>query len=147
VTEDVESLDHGTTAQIEHVLAWATVAGAAALPMADMRQSVLDGYPLAQLGQEAFIGVDADAAAARTGGTARLHGAGGTRGSGEVDRAAGHKRQLHLGRTAPGLARPIQREGRLGKAVLGKWEPLCTGQAVQYSANASGRSRTQRLLK
>ncbi len=33
------------------------------------------------------------------------------------------------------------------KAVVGKWEPLWTGQAVHYTAHASGRSRTQRLLK
>ena len=117
VTEDVEILDHGTAAQVEHVLAWATIAGAAALPVADMRQGVLDGDPLAelgpsswrvlaltQLGEEPLIGVDADTAAARTGRTARLQGAGGTRSSREVDRAAGHKRQLHLGRTAQCLA-------------------------------------------
>ncbi len=83
----MEILNDGTTAQVEEVLALATVAGATALPVADMRQGVLDGDPLAelgapswrvlalaQLGQEAFIGMEADAAPPRTGGTALRKG-------------------------------------------------------------------------
>jgi hypothetical protein len=40
--DDVEVVDHGGAAQVEQVLAGAAVAGAAALPVADVGQHVLD---------------------------------------------------------------------------------------------------------
>jgi hypothetical protein len=48
--DDVEVVDHGDPAEIEQVLAGAAVAGAAALPVADVGQGVLDLDALAELG-------------------------------------------------------------------------------------------------
>ena len=46
--DDVEVVDDGDTAQVEQVLAGAQVAGAAALPVPDVGQGVLDGDAFAQ---------------------------------------------------------------------------------------------------
>jgi hypothetical protein len=43
----VEILYDGTAAQVKEVLTLAMIAGATALPMADVRQGMLDGGPLA----------------------------------------------------------------------------------------------------
>jgi len=92
--------------QIKQVLPLAPVAGAITLPVADMRQTVLNGHsfaqlraplrrqlPFAQLLQQPLIGVDADTAAMcarrtpfaqRTAGTAvcgKMHTAPGSNGS------------------------------------------------------------------
>jgi hypothetical protein len=48
--DDVEVADDSGAAQVEQVLAGAAVAGAAALPMSDVGQGVLDLDPLAELG-------------------------------------------------------------------------------------------------
>jgi hypothetical protein len=62
-----------TSSQIKHILADATVAGAATLPMAHVRQGMFDGHALpqlrtslrcllafAQLLQQGFIGMNTD---------------------------------------------------------------------------------------
>jgi hypothetical protein len=69
--DDVEVVDDGGAAQVEQVLAGAQVAGAAALPVADMGQAVLDLgaftqsratlrglLPLAELDQQGLVRVD-----------------------------------------------------------------------------------------
>jgi hypothetical protein len=48
--EDVEIVDHGDAAEAEQVLAAAAVAGTAALPTPDVRESVLDCDAFAQHG-------------------------------------------------------------------------------------------------
>jgi hypothetical protein len=71
----VEVVDHGDAAQVEQVLAGAQVAGAAALPVPDVGQGVLDSdafaqfrasfrsvLALAQLGEQRLVGMDGDAA-------------------------------------------------------------------------------------
>ena len=45
--DDVEVVDYGDAAQVEEVLAGAAVAGPAALPVADVGESVLDFGALA----------------------------------------------------------------------------------------------------
>jgi hypothetical protein len=49
--DDVEVVDYGGAAQVEEVLAGAAVAGAAALPVADVGDGVLDLDALAQAGR------------------------------------------------------------------------------------------------
>ena len=46
----MEVVDHGDAAQVEQVLAGAALAGAAALPVADVGECVLNRYAFAQLG-------------------------------------------------------------------------------------------------
>jgi Zn-dependent membrane protease YugP len=48
--EDVEIVDHGDAAEAEQVLAGTAVAGTAALPTPDVRESVLDRDAFAQHG-------------------------------------------------------------------------------------------------
>jgi hypothetical protein len=48
-SDDVEVADNGDAAQVEQVLAGAAVAGAAALPVADVGEGVLDCDAFAQL--------------------------------------------------------------------------------------------------
>jgi hypothetical protein len=45
----MEVVNDSTTAQVEEILAHATIAGAAALPPAYMGQGMLDGYPFTKL--------------------------------------------------------------------------------------------------
>lgn len=72
-------MDDGDAAQVEQVLALAEVAGAVTLPVPQMRQTVFDRHSLAQLGparwrrlpraelhQQLFVGMNADAAPRRT---------------------------------------------------------------------------------
>jgi hypothetical protein len=79
--DDVQVVDDSGAAHVEQVLADARVAGAAALPGADMGQGVLDRDPFAELGpagwgelaglqldQEPLVWVDLDAATAGTAG-------------------------------------------------------------------------------
>ena len=76
----MEVVDHRDPAQVEQVLAGAQVAGAAALPVADVGEGVLDGdafaqlgaqigglLVLAQLGQQRLVGVDGGAAGGAAG--------------------------------------------------------------------------------
>jgi hypothetical protein len=44
----MEIVDDGTSAQIEEILAQAAIAGASSLPSTDVRQRMLNRYPLAQ---------------------------------------------------------------------------------------------------
>ena len=99
----MEVVDHGDAAQIEQVLAGAAVAGAAALPVPDVGEGVLDLdafaqfrapvrglLALAQLGEQGLVGMDGDAAPVAAGGAAlpqRAGRAGVLRGSGRSCRA------------------------------------------------------------
>lgn len=129
-------MNDGGAAEVEEVLAAAAVAGAGVLPAPEVSQAVLDGdaltelgaagwapLTLAQLGQEALVGVNRDGAAV---------GAGGAAG------AEGHGHVI-------GAAQPISQSR--AKAVLGKRSPLQTGQALQKMVRSGGRSRTQPLLR
>src|SRR5690349_3905470 len=95
----------GAAAEVEEVLAGASVAGAGALPAADMGEGVLDRRPLpqlrpalacelpmAELVEEALVGVDVDAAAVRAGGAALPQRARPAAPLGEVDGGAGPER-------------------------------------------------------
>ena len=86
----MEIVDDGDAAEVEQVLTGAEVAGAAALPVPDVGEGVLDGdafaqlraalrglLALAQLGQQRLVGVDGDAAPAGAGGAALPQRAGG----------------------------------------------------------------------
>jgi hypothetical protein len=88
--DDVEVADDGDPAKVEEVLAGAAVAGAAALPVADVGEGVLDRdalaelrapswglLALAQLGEQRLVGVDNDAAPVAAGGAAFPQRAGG----------------------------------------------------------------------
>src|SRR5262245_59895653 len=98
-------MNDSAPSQIKHILAYATVAGASALPVPDVRQGMFHRHALAQLRaswgrllaftqllQQGFIGVNADAATRRTRGTARPQRTLGTGGSGKLHHATGLKR-------------------------------------------------------
>src|SRR4051812_14542820 len=117
----MEVVDDGGAAQVEQVLAFAAVAGAAALPAADVGEAVLDRDPLAELGaagrgalagaqlvEEPLVGVDGDRAAVGAGGAAGAEGAGGAGRLGEVDRAADGERLEGAGRAAQGAGVPVE---------------------------------------
>src|SRR5438552_12602113 len=99
--EDMEVMDGRRTAEVEEVLGFTAVAGAAALPTADVGQGVLDRdafaelgaaggalLALAQLAEERFVGMDGDAPAPGAGGAAVPLGAGGAGLGREVAHAA-----------------------------------------------------------
>ena len=52
--QNVQIVDDGTTAQIEEVLAAATIAGARSLPLADVRQRVRERYGV-ELEEEVIV--------------------------------------------------------------------------------------------
>src|SRR5262249_44778089 len=101
VRQDMQVVHYRAPPQIKEILARPAVASTPPLPVAHMRQGVLDRHALAQLrsprprllllaqlDEQTFVGMDVDAAPVRAGGAAhpqRTHGA--DRG-GEVDRAA-----------------------------------------------------------
>ena len=81
--DDVEVVDDGDAAEVEEVLAGSAVAGAAALPVADVGEGVLDRdafaelrppgrglLALAQVCEQRFVGVDGYAAPVAAGGAA-----------------------------------------------------------------------------
>ncbi len=149
----MEIIHDGTATQVEQILALATIAGAPALPVADMRQRVLDGHaltqfgparwrllPRAQLRQVALVRMETDAAPASARGTALTHGTGSTDSGREVDDAARREGQLDLGGTADALARPIEGEGRLREtgAVTDRPGLAVDGERAGAFADPSG---------
>lgn len=48
--QNMQIVDDNAPAQIEEVLAHTSIASTTSLPLTDMGQSMLDGYPFAQLG-------------------------------------------------------------------------------------------------
>jgi len=145
-------VNHGDAAQVEQVLAGAQVAGAAALPVPDVGQGVLDGdafaqlrppmwglLALAQLGQQRLVGVDGDRAPGRAG------------------RAAGPRgqiAQLSLGNCTVvpgrnGMATPAGQVSFPAAKSRRNWSlpyrpPAArTGHALQYTARSGPRSRTR----
>ncbi len=69
----MEIVDNGTTAQIEEILAQAAITGASSLPATDVRECMLNRYPLTQFAapfwsllaltqfdEQGFIRMDAD---------------------------------------------------------------------------------------
>ena len=123
----MEVVDGGAAAEIEEVLAGAAIAGAAPLPAPNVSEGVLDGDPLAEPGatsrrrlalaeldQEALVGVDGDAAAVGAGGAAVAERAGGAGRGREADRAARLEGEADAVRAPDRLALPVQGEGRLG---------------------------------
>jgi len=124
----VEVVHDCAAAQVEQVFALAAMARTPPLPIPDVCHGVFNGDPLAQfgapgggllacaeVGQEALIGVDADAAPAHTARTAFAEGTGSTDSGREMNRAAWGEGQFDLGRTVDALLRPIERTGRFGE--------------------------------
>jgi hypothetical protein len=126
-SDDVEVMDHCDPAEVEQVLARTQVAGAVALPAADMGQGVFDLGALAepgaalrgllagsQLDQQPLVGVELHAAAAGAGalGTqrTRLAGLGG-----ELDLAARGERHGHLVGADQQLLVEVEGERGLGE--------------------------------
>src|SRR5579884_3292890 len=125
--EHVQVVDDRHPAQIEEILGLATVAGTLALPMADVRQGVLDLDPLAQLGspqrrqltlaqlrQELRVGMDRDAAALPlAAGTALAERAGGAGLGWKVNYSTDLERHRDLVGTRDRLLLPVESEGGL----------------------------------
>src|SRR5215813_15172570 len=121
-------MNDSTPPQIKHIFAHSTVAGAAALPVPNVRQGMFHGHTLPQLRtplrrllafpqlvQQGFIGMNADAAARGARGPSRAQGTLRTRGRGKLHQAAGLKGHRDAARTLQDVLVPIQREGRFGK--------------------------------
>jgi hypothetical protein len=134
-SQDVQIVDHGATAQIKEILTEPTIAGASTLPATNMSQGMLHGdsfaqfgpslwglLALAQLDEQGFIGMDADAAALGTGGALDFQGALSTGVFGKVDHAPRLKGHLLPRRTLDGLPLPVQ-----DKCLLVKALPLANG--------------------
>jgi hypothetical protein len=129
MSQDMQIVDDGASTQIEEIFAHALIASTSALPPANMGKGMLNCHPftqfgsslwrlltLAQLDEQGFIGVDADAASLEAGGTLGLQGALGTGLFGKVNHTAGYKRHLLRSRTPDGLPFPIQSKRLLVKA-------------------------------
>src|SRR5262245_3874426 len=134
-----------TSSQIKHILSRPPVAGTSALPVSDMGQGVFDCdalaqlctslgslLPFAQLLQEGFLGMKADAAARRTRGTTRPQRTVGTGGRGKLHHPTRRKRHRLAARTAQFVPFPIQLEGTFGEIVTGPYWPRFTenGQVI-----------------
>src|SRR5262245_33706810 len=126
-------MNDSTPSQIKHILAYATVASASALPVPDVRQGMFHGHTLPQLRtplwrlltfpqllQQGFIGMNADAAARGARGTPRSQGTRRTRGRWKLHQAARLKGHRDAARTLQDVLVPIQCEGSFGK----KWPLL-----------------------
>ncbi len=146
----------GTSSQIKHILPHPPVAGTAALPVPNMGQSVFHGDALAQLRtslggllafaqllQQGFIGMNADAAARRTRGTTRPQRTGGTGGRGKLHYSPRLKRHRLAARTAQFVPFPIQLEGRFGEIQDGPYWPRFAenGQGIVALLDQSTRGR------
>src|SRR5215204_1772405 len=125
---DVEVMNDRNPAQVEQVLTLAQVAGAVALPVADMCQAVLDGDPLAQLrpafggllsfaqlDEQPLVRMDRDRTPLGVGGAVGAQRTRRTDGARELDSTAGGKRERDPARTADGALVPIQRERVFGE--------------------------------
>ena len=153
--DDVQVVDDRAAAKVEQVLALAEVAGAAALPVAELGQGVFDRdalaelgppgsseLPLAELGQQPLVGVDW---------TLRprvlvVHWV-----------RSGQAWQTVAGNWTlpPGVNGIIWPAGHTNcpwsksrvKSVLANRGPLRTRQALQKISRSSGRSRTSTLAR
>ncbi len=135
--------DHAA-AQVKQVLALATGAGASALPIADMRERVLDGHALAQLGpssgrllartqlgEEALVRMQPDAAPPGAGRTALAQRTGG-----------GQAAQLVAGKWTP-CRRPrpahsassVRHPAAVPGAGLPSWRRHCNVVRSRYNAS------------
>src|SRR4029450_5964732 len=116
-----------TSSHITHILPYPPVAGASALPATHMGQGVFHGHALAplraplggllavaQLLQQGFSGMHADAAARRARGTTRPQRTVRTGGRGKLDHPTGLTRHRLSARTTPFVPFPIQMEGTFG---------------------------------
>src|SRR5690606_14213054 len=86
-------------------------------PLAEPGAAVRRGLALAQLDEQALVGVDGDAPAVGAGGAAVAEGAGGAGLSREADRAAGLEGEDGAARAADRARVPVEREGGLVEAV------------------------------
>ena len=144
-----------TSPQITHILSNATVAGAAALPMAPVRQGMFDGHALPQLRtplrrllafphllQQGVIRRNTDAAARRTRGTALSHRTVPTRRRRALDHAP-----TVQGTVSPPGHRSAWRSPSNWNALFGTYGPCRTGQAWQKIVNVSLRCGTNGLAR
>ncbi len=134
----MQVLDSGHAARIEQVLALTAIAGAVALPRSDVGQGVLDLdafaqrrttdrrlLALTQFLQQALVAMDADTAPVRTRRAVVMQRAGLDVAVGKWTRPPGTK-----GISSPwGQVRMARSQSRW-KAVLVKWSPGRTGQAL-----------------
>src|SRR5947209_12226136 len=104
MSQDVQVVDNGTTAQIEEILAQSPIACASSLPVTNMCEAMLHCHPftqlssslrgllaLTQLDEQGFIGKDAHTASLGTGGALAFQGALDTGVLGKVDHPTKHK--------------------------------------------------------
>src|SRR5919199_5849847 len=137
-------MDDGRAAQVEQVFAHAAIAGAWALPAADVRQAVLDrdAFPQfgppgrgvltrAQLDQQPLVGVDRDTAAVGATGAARAERAGRAGRRWELDHLAGVEGEAHLVRATDRALLPVQFEGTLREGCARSDRP---GLAIDLQA-------------
>src|SRR5262249_20655226 len=121
-------MNDGTASQIKHIFPHSPIAGASTLPAPHMGQGVFHGDALAQLRaplggllavaqllQQGFIGMNADAAARRARGTTRPQRTVRTGSRGKLDHSAGLKRHRLSARTTQFMPFPIQMEGTFGE--------------------------------
>src|SRR5258708_35900970 len=106
-------MHHRSPTQVKEIFAQTTIARSPSLPASNMGQGMLDRdplpqfgpsyvrqLPLAQLAQEGFIGVNADAASTRTGGTAFAQRTGCTGLRGKLHRSSWLEGQVYAVGTA-----------------------------------------------
>ncbi len=149
----MEVVDDGDAAQVEQVLAGAAVAGAAALPLPDVGEGVLDGdafaqlraplrglLALAQLGQQRLVGVDGDAAGPLLLAVQRAR-------SGQAAQVSFGKRTVLPGwngmRTPAGQVSCPAPKSMLNWSLASRPAALRTRHALQKMARSPSRSRTR----
>ena len=144
-----------TAPQIKHILPDATVAGAATLPTSNVRQGMFDGHTLPQLRpslrrllafpqllQQGFIRMNTDAAARRARGTALPQCTVAHVAAGNLTTPPSVK-----GMVSPPGHRSSERSQSNWNALLGKYGPCRTGQALQKMVNVSLRCCTNLLAR
>src|SRR4029453_2427224 len=124
----MQIMHDSTPTEIKDIFPDPAVAGAAALPAPNMCQSMFHGHALAQLRtplrralafaqllQQGFIGMNADAAASGAGGAALPQRTARTGGGWKLPRLPGCKGHNPAPRTPQFVALPIELEGSFGK--------------------------------
>ena len=144
-----------TAPQIKDILSDSTVAGASALPAPNVCQGMFYGYPLpqlctslgcllacSQLLQQGFIGMNADATPRGARRTALSQRTACTRGHRKFHHPSSSK-----GMSSPPRHRSSCRCQSSWNALLGKYGPWRTGQALQKMVKFSTRSWTSVLAR
>src|SRR5271165_908184 len=152
--DDVEVVDDGDAPQVEQVLAGPAVAGAAALPVPDVGEGVLDGdafaqfraplsglLALAQLGQQRLVGMDGDAAPVAAGGAAGPQRAGRAGVLREAHGLAGPERHSYPGRAGQLPGAEVEGELVLGEPAGGVADPPGLAEDRQVAVAVADQGR------